>query len=39
MFFGIVQPAALLWHMSGGAYDIEEHIALTWPEFSKAVSC
>lgn len=38
MFLGIVQPAALLWHMSGGAYDIEEHVALTWPEFVKAIT-
>ncbi|MHB1349545.1 MAG: TetR/AcrR family transcriptional regulator [Desulfobulbus sp.] len=37
MFFGMVQPAALLWHMSGGDFDIEEHIALTWPLFAKLV--
>lgn len=37
MFFGMVQPAALLWHMSGGEFDIDEHVALTWPEFAKLV--
>lgn len=38
MFFGMVQPAALLWHMSGGAFDIDEHIALTWPLFAKVIA-
>ena len=37
MFFGMVQPAALLWHMSGGSFDIEEHIALTWPVFARTI--
>lgn len=38
MFFGIVQPAALLWHMSGGEFDIDEHIAETWPVFAKTIT-
>lgn len=33
MFFGIVQPVALLWHMSEGRYDIEGHITGAWPVF------
>ncbi|MHB8810906.1 MAG: TetR/AcrR family transcriptional regulator [Desulfobulbaceae bacterium] len=37
MFFGMVQPTALLWHMSGGTFDIDEHIALTWPLFAKVI--
>jgi TetR/AcrR family transcriptional regulator, fatty acid metabolism regulator protein len=37
MFFGMVQPAALLWHMSEGGFDIDEHIALTWPLFAQAI--
>ena len=38
MFFGMVQPAALLWHMSGGQFDIDEHVAVTWPLFAKAIA-
>ncbi len=35
MFFGIVQPAALLWHMSEGQFDIETHITGSWAVFSE----
>jgi AcrR family transcriptional regulator len=38
MFFGMVQPAALLWHMSGGQFDIDEHIAVTWPLFAQVLA-
>ena len=38
LFFGIVQPAALLWHMSEGRFDVEAHVALTWPVFLEAVA-
>lgn len=37
MFFGIVQPAALLWHMSEGRFDIDEHVALAWPVFLQTI--
>lgn len=37
MFFGIVQPAALLWHMSEGRFDIDEHVALAWPVFLATI--
>lgn len=33
MFFGIVQPAALLWHMSDGEFDVKGHVAGAWPVF------
>jgi len=33
MFFGIVQPAALLWHMSEGQFELEEHVTGAWPVF------
>lgn len=36
-FFGTVQPAALLWYMSGGQFDLDEHIAGTWPVFLKVI--
>ena len=38
MFFGIVQPAALLWHMSEGRFDIDAHIAATWPVFLETIA-
>jgi AcrR family transcriptional regulator len=38
MFFGMVQPAALLWHMSGGEFDIDEHIGETWPIFARTIT-
>ena len=37
MFFSIVQPAALLWHMSGGGFDIDDHITACWPVFAKTI--
>ncbi|MGD9950677.1 MAG: TetR/AcrR family transcriptional regulator [Desulfobulbus sp.] len=33
MFFGIVQPAALLWHMSEGDFDVKGHFIAAWPLF------
>lgn len=33
MFFGIIQPAALLWHMSEGEFDLDGHIAASWGFF------
>ena len=38
MFFGIVQPAALLWHMSEGQYDLDTHVAAAWPVFKELLS-
>jgi len=38
LFFGIVQPAILLWHMSEGSFDIDGHVAATWPVFVEAVT-
>lgn len=38
MFFGIVQPAALLWHMSEGSFDIEGHIKGAWPLFLEMLT-
>jgi AcrR family transcriptional regulator len=38
MFFGIVQPAALLWHMSEGRFDIDEHMHITWPLFWQTIA-
>lgn len=38
MFFGIVQPAALLWHMSEGQYDLDKHIAGAWSVFLEMLT-
>lgn len=38
MFFGIVQPAALLWHMSEGHYDLDAHVAGAWSVFSDMLA-
>lgn len=38
LFFGIVQPAALLWHMSEGQYDLDAHIEAAWPVFLELLS-
>jgi TetR/AcrR family fatty acid metabolism transcriptional regulator len=38
LFFGIVQPAALLWHMSEGRFDIEGHVKEAWPFFEEMLT-
>ena len=37
MFFGILQPAALLWHMSEGRFDLAAHIDGAWPVFLETI--
>lgn len=37
MFLGIVQPAAVLWHMSDGAFDVMRHVEGAWKAFVAAV--
>jgi len=38
MFFGIVQPAALLWHMSEGRFDLENHMKNGWSIFLEVLT-
>jgi len=38
MFFGIVQPAALLWHMSEGQFDLERHFSGAWTLFLETIT-
>ncbi|MBU4151489.1 MAG: TetR/AcrR family transcriptional regulator [Proteobacteria bacterium] len=33
MFFGIIQPAALLWHMSEGQFNLDRHMTESWELF------
>ncbi len=37
MFLGLVQPAAVLWLMSGGTFDVERHAREAWRTFSEAI--
>jgi AcrR family transcriptional regulator len=35
MFLGLVQPAAILWHVSHGAFDVTAHADRAWPLFEE----
>jgi AcrR family transcriptional regulator len=35
LFLGIVQPGALLWHLSGGRFDITRHARRAWKPFRE----
>jgi hypothetical protein len=34
MFLGLIQPAAILWLMSDGKFDIDQHAKHAWQLFS-----
>lgn len=38
MFLGLFQPSALLWHVSGGQFDMIEQTDATWRMFRKAIA-
>ncbi len=37
MFLGLVQPAAILWHMSAGEFDVTAQAEKAWQLFSAAI--
>lgn len=37
MFLGLVQPAAILWHVSDGAFDVTRQAERSWRVFSEAI--
>ena len=37
LFLGLFQPAAVLWYLSDGRYDVDRHIHRVWPIFKEAV--
>lgn len=37
MFLGLVQPSAILWHMSDGEFDVTRQAQRAWPLFLKAI--
>lgn len=38
MFLGLIQPAAILWQLSGGGFDPARHVKRAWPLFRAAVA-
>jgi AcrR family transcriptional regulator len=38
MFLGLIQPAAILWHLSGGEFDVTKQVQKAWPVFLSAIS-
>jgi AcrR family transcriptional regulator len=38
MFLGLIQPAAILWHLSGGKFDVTRHVQKAWPAFSRILT-
>jgi len=37
MFLGLMQPAAILWNLSGGKFDVTRHVQKAWPVFCSAL--
>ena len=37
LFLGLFQPAAVLWYLSDGRYDVSRHIHRAWPVFKEAI--
>ena len=38
MFVGLFQPAAILWHMSEGRFNVTRHVERAWKVFSDAIA-
>jgi len=37
MFLGLIQPPAILWHLSEGEFDVGKQIEKAWPLFHEAI--
>jgi AcrR family transcriptional regulator len=37
MFLGLIQPAAILWNLSGGKFDVTRQVQKTWPIFYSSL--
>jgi len=35
MLLGLIQPAAILWHLSDGGFDVTKHVERAWQLFSE----
>ncbi len=38
LFLGVIQPSAILWHLSEGAFDAAKHVERAWPLFRQAIA-
>jgi len=38
MFLGIIQPAAVMWRLTGAGFDISAHAKQSWKMFKKAIT-
>jgi AcrR family transcriptional regulator len=39
MFFGMVVPAGILWHLTDGGFDVTQHATRAWEMFAAALAC
>lgn len=39
MFLGLIQPSAILWHMSDGEFDVTRQARRGWTLFREAIAC
>jgi AcrR family transcriptional regulator len=37
MFLGLIQPAAILWNLSSGKFDVTRHVQKAWPIFYSSL--
>jgi hypothetical protein len=37
MFLGLIQPTAILWHMSEGEFDVTQHSERAWRVFADTI--
>ena len=37
MFLGLIQPAAILWHVSDGGFDVTKHAERSWSVFRASI--
>jgi hypothetical protein len=38
MFLGIIQPAAILWHISDESFDVAKHAEKAWRVFKESLA-
>ncbi len=38
MFFGVIVPAGILWHLTDGRFDVTQHALRTWDLFRSAIT-
>jgi hypothetical protein len=37
IFLGLIQPSAILWHLSDGRFDAARHVEKAWPVFARSI--